>query len=172
MSVPLRRPRLSVAHARMDRSVKDIAWLAGIIEGEGWFCMQNNSPTLGLNMSDFDVVHRAADIMGAKTRTDNPGRRAGYKRQLRITVCGSQAAAWCMTLYPLMGVRRRAKMREVIAAWKTTRLYGTPITACEHTDRPHYAKGRCKLCHLKAWYSANRVAVNAKLRAARRAARQ
>lgn len=59
-------------------------------------------------------------------------------------------------------------MREVIAAWKTTRAYGLVVTACEHTDRSHYANGMCKLCHLKRWYDKNKDTVNSKLRAKRR----
>ncbi len=45
-------------------SLKDLAWLGGLLEGEGCFMIPKGSPRIALAMSDKDVVQRAARLMG------------------------------------------------------------------------------------------------------------
>ena len=49
----------------------EIAWVAGILEGEGTFCMNNNSPRLAIAMTDLDVVEKFCKIVD-KTKKISP----------------------------------------------------------------------------------------------------
>lgn len=106
---------------------RDVLWLAGLLEGEGCFILQRHSngmtPTrymqiaIQLIMTDEDVVSRAASILGSPYNT--PDRKTkGGKSIHRTVVHGPRAAGWMMTLLPLMGARRKAKIVEIINLWK------------------------------------------------------
>lgn len=113
----------------MSISVKEIAWVAGLLEGEGSFgfafsrkTTSAKNPIIALAMTDIDVVEQARKVLdrenpiplkiSAKTVDRN-------KPLYRFTISGSKAVGWMMTIYPLMGARRRAKIHEIIALWKT-----------------------------------------------------
>ncbi len=102
------------------RSVHDIHWLAGILEGEGSFCSTRTSERISLSMTDADVVIKAATIMGSD-RVISFQETAHTPRKLKyiLYVYNKRAIAWCFTLYPLMGERRQAQIRTLIENWKT-----------------------------------------------------
>jgi hypothetical protein len=96
----------------------DIRWLAGLLEGEGSFMPYKGNPRIALSMTDLDVVVRAAVFLHGAV---NPIRdKRSPRRKILWQTCnyGANAVGWMMTLYPVMGQRRRARIREVIAAWK------------------------------------------------------
>jgi len=107
----------------------DIAWLAGIVEGEGCFTRVSAAGTnarpsavIAIAMTDEDVVRRAAAILGgyAVSKTLSPAmlkRRPNPKPVYRVSVSGHRAAAWMMTLYALMGKRRKARIAELLREW-------------------------------------------------------
>jgi hypothetical protein len=101
-------------------SVKDIAWVAGLLEGEGCFQPRagRQSPLIQLAMTDMDVVVKAAKILGTNRVVENAKPTKRGKPIYRTVVFGRNAVSWCMTLYPLMGERRQAKIRELLAKWK------------------------------------------------------
>jgi len=107
----------------MPISVKDIVWIAGILEGEGYFGLNNNSPRIQLAMTDLDVVEHVKNIM-EKTKVisshaEHEG-KDGSRRKTRysFTITGDLAIQWMMTIYLLMGLRRKSKIRELIHHWK------------------------------------------------------
>lgn len=107
-------------------STKEIAWLAGLLEGEGcfvWTPYNNNGdkergrPRIILTICDKDVIQRARNLMGVGREIyvdDREGRKSAY--QLYLT--GTDAAAWMMTLYTLLGERRRSQIRDVLKKWR------------------------------------------------------
>jgi hypothetical protein len=105
------------------RTPSDICWLAGLLEGEGCFRIDGrNNISIALTMADEDIVRRAASILRfprsiGKVIYDHPN----YKDQYRIIVQGNFAAQWMMTLYPVMGQRRRAKIKECLDIWRSCR---------------------------------------------------
>ena len=104
-------------------NMKEVAWIAGLLEGEGTFYMQSNRYlTLQYGSSDLDIVYRVAGIMKSHNKiTEHKSKfRDGYirKRHYRVTLSGILAAQWMMTIYPLMGVRRKAKIKEILIVWK------------------------------------------------------
>lgn len=70
-------------------------------------------------MSDEDVVKRAAKIFGVSAVYSYPPSLRGHKPQWRCFVNGKYAVAWMMMLYEFMGERRKAKIREILAFWKS-----------------------------------------------------
>lgn len=110
--------------------LSDLYWLAGILEGEGHFTALSNGrgpkryPLIQLDMQDADVVNRAATIMDA--RNVRAVRHAAARREsYRFWICGPNAVGWMMTLYILLGMRRREAIRSALSCWKnsTARTY-------------------------------------------------
>ena len=73
---------------------EDLAWLAGLLEGEGSFLKappsSPNCPRISLEMTDKDVVERAASLMNGKVAT--------------------RAVELMRVLHPEMGSRRRSQI--------------------------------------------------------------
>ena len=101
-------------------TVRNIEWLAGLLEGEGCFGFQSHrkwNPRIDLAMTDEDVVARASSLMKDGkywTRYSH----VGHKTQYCLRITGPRAIQWMMTLYLLMGHRRRGKIKEIITRWK------------------------------------------------------
>lgn len=103
----------------------EIHWLAGLLEGEGCFhatFRHGGNRTyrrvaISLVMTDEDSVQRAAQLLQTKC-TKQAHRTKGDRPIFRAGLDGSKAIAWMMTLYPLMGLRRQAKIRECLGIWK------------------------------------------------------
>lgn len=96
-------------------TIKDVAWLAGLLEGEGTFGYFNGTPTIQIAMTDRDVIDRAAKTMGIKVRAPWTPKRG--KTVYKCGACGVKAVSWMMTLYSLLGERRRNKVMPVIQKW-------------------------------------------------------
>jgi hypothetical protein len=97
----------------------DIAWIAGILEGEGYFGLANRATVrIVVTMTDEDVIRRVADILGAPSvrRTKE---KAILKAVFSTAINGKRAIAWMMTVYGFMGVRRRARIRLILSTWIT-----------------------------------------------------
>ena len=104
----------------------DIAWVAGLIEGEGCFLISSDrypKVQFQLSMCDEDVVRHAASILGVGTVcVKKPGVRS-IKLQWSWRVTAQAEVAWVMDLvYPLMGIRRQQKIDELrisLPSWAT-----------------------------------------------------
>ena len=105
---------------------RDIRWLAGLLEGEGCFSTSTSPrnerqfPCLQVSAvsTDRDVLERAKNILGGKTKVKVRTHGYGKKVQYTVRVNGTLAASWMMTLYSLMGERRRARILELLNIWK------------------------------------------------------
>lgn len=134
----------------------DLHWLAGLIEGEGCIGKAHKrprfTPCITVAMTDRDVILRVAELFKRKIYEAAPPNR---KRIFSTRVSGAEAIAWMMTLYSLMGERRKARIREAIAEWKS-RPKQRRIDPVKRTCRMHgsehlvvYRNGRmtCRECH-------------------------
>jgi hypothetical protein len=102
-------------------TIKDIAWVAGLLEGEGAFGVTKKSPNpiIWLHSSDVDIVEHYRNIVNKSSSVVlKKPRHEGFKIQYACNVSGSIAIQWMMTIYSLMGIRRKAKIRMVIEIWK------------------------------------------------------
>lgn len=138
----------------------EIAWLAGLLEGEGSFGNYSKKTMVDLRvqlaMGDLDVVEKAAAVVGGAPiytydRKGQKGFRDHHKPQHKITLRGYQAARVMQAILPYMGRRRSEKIEELLVAWYTrkarTRERGLPPTC--HPDRSHYSQGLCVACYSK-----------------------
>ena len=138
-------------------STKDIYWLAGLLEGEGYFGLRRQCDlVIELTMTDRDVVERFHRILdfGARDERMLPSSKIAYGWSLTNQ---RHAAGLMMMLYPLMGERRQAKIRECLAAWREKPLPKAMWTHCKHGHplsggnlyrhrEGNYQKRRCRQC--------------------------
>lgn len=126
-----------------ETSALDIAWLAGLLEGEGNVAINGRSLTIRVKMTDHDVVLRAATILGGPMYTDPVIRSGKTKPTWTAQVKGALAAGWAMTLYPWFGQRRREQVRRAIAHWRT-QGHGVISTGLEDSIRMYRHAGYCQ----------------------------
>ena len=95
-----------------------IAWLAGILEGEGCFGFYRKKATVAITMTDEDVIARVSLLM--KTRYSMQSRRKeNWKDTYSIRLSSSKAVYIMATVLPFMGTRRSAKINEILALHTT-----------------------------------------------------
>lgn len=100
----------------------DLYWLAGLLEGEGSFLApppsSPNRPRISLQMTDRDVVDRAARMMGvAYVYVSGDRRNANWKRYYMVVLRGRRAARLMRMLRPLMGARRQVQIDDALAGF-------------------------------------------------------
>ena len=109
----------------------DIAWLAGLFEGEGSFSLHTRRthkyPGAKISMTDRDVIQRVADLLGRNILgpyAGHPGFHGvvspskTYKDLYQVTVYGPTVVGFMMTVYSFMGERRKARIREILKVWR------------------------------------------------------
>ena len=129
----------------------DIVWLAGLLEGEGSFKIQTTggyrgSVCIALQMTDKDTVERAAQLLGGTVWGPHGPYGVSKQQTYQVAIFGSKAASWMMTVFPLMSMRRKSKIKELVTLWKTQPLRTKGRKALCHSDRAYYANDRCKPC--------------------------
>lgn len=155
----------------MELSEIQIAWLAGVIEGEGSFLYtEGESPTISIQMTDKDIVERVAVIFEAHIA--GPYVKMECRPTWTCRIYGQKAVDWMRRLNPHMGVRRRAKIADIVQRWvnytppaRAKRFNGTPFKreksapTCGHSDRlPATRNGKCQTCYMREWRSQNKRA--------------
>lgn len=91
----------------------ELAWLAGLFEGEGCFYFRT-TPIAVLQMTDEDVVRKASVLLRRKLRTTAKPLPSG-KIVYQTETTGTDAIGLMESLLPYMGIRRTAKIKEVLA---------------------------------------------------------
>ena len=149
----------------------DRAWLAGLLEGEGSFTTTRPQEVrISLEMTDEDVVARAATLMGTHyipkpPRRDQPSH---WKPQYKACLSGRRAIDLMKELLPYMGERRSLRIGEITGDWFEARMFvcqtcsadffrerkgGQPPTSCSPTCQKTYSQK-----YMAAW-KAQRKAV-------------
>ena len=104
----------------------DLYWLVGLLEGEGWFGINNRThtlksgekktysePSINLQMTDEDVIERAGKLIGSPVRTHQP--KGNRKLLYRVSVTGKKRAIPLMELLlPHMGARRQERIKQIL----------------------------------------------------------
>src|SRR5437763_10867243 len=100
----------------------ELCWVAGLLEGEGYFGDYGGTGRnvrVVVAMNDLDVVERLRLLI-------HPAGRIWLRRPRRPTHSVSytvglptrKAVGLMMTLYPLLGERRRRRIREILTCWR------------------------------------------------------
>lgn len=110
----------SVSPSPWDAEEVDVAWLAGLLEGEGTFFpgppSNPRAPVTAVVMVDHDVIFRVAHLMGVSAVTVAP-RKAEWSTAYAVRVRGARAVAWMNRLLPMLGLRRQAQVRRALACY-------------------------------------------------------
>lgn len=97
----------------------NIQWLAGLLEGEGCFTRAHpGMPRIECEMTDEDTITRVSHYLGAKYFEVTKWKKHQTKPTFRVQIAGTLAVQWMMTLYTLMGIRRRARIAELLREWR------------------------------------------------------
>lgn len=94
---------------------EDIAWAAGILEGEGTFHAKGNSPRVFCEMTDEDVLIKLQSIFGGTITKQKL--RNNWKQTWRWGVYGSNAQVAMELIRPYLLSRRSARVDEILSAW-------------------------------------------------------
>jgi len=109
------------------QNINNLYWLSGIIEGEGCFTTsiirkKYKLFKIKVDSTDIDIATKVSKMMLGYTRLYQTKsitlRDKGHKKLYCVLINGNLAIQWMMTLYPLMGIRRRARIKEIINEWK------------------------------------------------------
>lgn len=110
-------------------SEAEIAWLAGLLEGEGWFGsmpLRRNAPKLQVTMGDRDAIQRAATVVGGlvgRSFAVSPMKkyRAQERSQMyRLSVAGTSAEIVMKAVRPWMCARRGSTIDQALHFWYRT----------------------------------------------------
>jgi len=111
-------------------------WLAGLLEGEGSFMKgppsNPSKPVVQIQMTDEDIVARAADLMGAQKYYAIRRQQAHHKDAWQVRVTGARAVALMRLLRPLMGIRRQAQIDAALESYR--QLPRGKLTEVERMD--------------------------------------
>lgn len=102
-------------------NIKDIYWIAGILEGEGHFGLSHseNYPRISLTMTDEDIVSRVKDIMSPRTLIHRHHRNPlDWKPIYELRINSHYAVGWMMTLYSIMSARRKEQIQDTLSSWR------------------------------------------------------
>lgn len=99
----------------------EIAWLAGLLEGEGSFLKPPPSdpgrPRISLEMTDQDVVERVAKMFEISYIHTKRYANVKHKDGFRFLLRGQRAVRLMEVLSPYMGTRRQAQINEVLNSY-------------------------------------------------------
>jgi len=148
-------PTWSAINAEGCADTCHVAWLAGLLEGEGCFTATptnaNTYPIISVEMCDKHVIDRVRSILGSPSVTSCDHANPAWNEAFRTRVSGHAAASWMRILRPLMGQRRGAAIDAALAGYAPIRLIDPPET-CIVPDcaEPHRSRGLCHK-HYMSW---------------------
>lgn len=104
----------------------EVAWLAGIVEGEGSIFLHPRKdrprpqPRVQAGMTDEDIIRRMQALAGGRVYGPyvHEG-RLGKKPRWEWHMYGGSAVQLIRTIRPWLGVRRGERADAVIAAWES-----------------------------------------------------
>jgi hypothetical protein len=130
-----------------ERRPEDIAWAAGLFEGEGCISVRNPKNAypgyiVVLHMSDRDVVERLNSLFPARNGVIDCGpRKKGYKTQFRWSLTSKHlVAGFLAEVLPYLGERRAAKAADALVWARSPDLRGK----CRYSITPKRASSFAK----------------------------
>lgn len=135
----------------------EIAWLAGLLEGEGCFRVRKSggykgSVSISLQMTDEDVVKRVADLFGTKIWGPHGPYGASKLETWQTLIIGHEAAKLMEKLLPYLGRRRGEKVKTLLIHQKTLRDLSPNKNPVCHPEKKYFSKNMCTSCYMKDYH--------------------
>lgn len=136
---------------------EDLAWIAGLVEGEG--CIKGTKRDLQLSVSstDYDVLEMLVRLSGlGVVRGPYARPNPKHKPWFQWTIAGSKAYALLVAIWPWLRQRRRQAFAARLVMWRLAAAYNGEKTTCknghEFTEANTYRRrGRrfrqCRVCN-------------------------
>jgi hypothetical protein len=96
---------------------RDIGWVAGFLEGEGYFSWNRTAISVQASQVQREPLDRLQQLIGG--RINGPYATGNQSPYYRWSLCGTRAAELCMTIFVLMSPKRKDKIRTVLAEWRS-----------------------------------------------------
>lgn len=136
--------------------LKDIGWIAGFLEGEGCFTKTRTTSCVHASQVNPEPVEKLQRLLGGRVHRFKNTCVNGQD-YYRWSAYASRAVGIMMTIYSLMSLKRRNKIREVIQIWQKAPWrgeYNRSKTVCKHghmfsrENTYFYPDGRreCRTC--------------------------
>ena len=108
-----------------------LAWLSGLLEGEGSFLKgppsNKNQPRIAIQMTDLDIVQKVAALFETKyIQQHRHTRHPEWKPCFSAVIRGSRAMALMRQLRPLMGQRRQQQIDAALGSYEKKRIGPSP----------------------------------------------
>lgn len=94
--------------------MRDIAWAAGFLEGEGSFCGRAGCERISAVQVNQEPIQRLVALFGGRVRQYKRN-HPNWKPVWNWYASGTRARGIMMTLYPLMSHKRRATIAGALA---------------------------------------------------------
>ena len=92
--------------------------LAGWLEGEGSFFLQQRRAWISASSTDHDVVVEVARALGTSAMGPRQNPRPNRKPYWSVSLTGKRALVTMLRVYPFLGERRRATIQSVLSRWE------------------------------------------------------
>jgi len=143
----------------ISKTVEEIYWIAGLLEGEG--CFYSNSPyscAITIQITDKDVIYKIASILGGTGNVREPdiSKSTGFnkKQVYSYSIFGILAVDWMRLILPIMGERRKTKILELLSNFDNRPITGDLRIICRKghdiTNEENYYvdKNKVKQCRI------------------------
>ena len=136
---------------------EQVAWLAGIYEGEGSCAITSGRAIrVEIVMTDEDTMQRVQSFTGLGSVRSLPPRSENHKPAWRWSIGSADAVEFLQTIMPWLGSRRAERAQKAIENWTSNRKQSTAQdTECVNghsyeapNKRTKY--GTCHMCNLEA----------------------
>lgn len=151
---------------QVQRTPEEIAWAAGLFEGEGWWGFRGKtSAEAVIGTTDRDVAERFGDIVGLGSLTVERRTENGHKTLYRWSVSSAPGVKALIELFwPWLGERRQASAEAILERIAVCRGPNAQKTHCPHGHAYDEANTylapsgdrRCRACHRDRVNEANR----------------
>jgi hypothetical protein len=148
-----------------------IFWLAGILDGEGWFGYNKSSQLfVGIESTDKDIVANIAKIFSYKIRTRHrkdsriKWNKSNFKPTYTVVIAGEKAAGLMMSLLGIKNLsqRRRQKIISLLIQWKQRPNLRTHKLNSRQVQfiKEEYLQGNINQISLTKKYNVSKSAIN------------
>src|SRR3990167_5635725 len=98
--------------------IRELAWAAGFLEGEGSFVSHGAGLTVSAVQVELDPVLRLRDLFGGKIKQYHHRQRTMGRPYYKWTIHGSHAIGVALTMFTFMSSKRRGQIGRMVTTWK------------------------------------------------------